>query len=173
MPKIGSDGLSREEILEAEYDYIAHTAYQANEDHARVSSFYSLAVGSLVAALFSTQLFDRRFDPVFIAGAFSGLFFVFTILGTLTKLQLSRLRAAWYDSMLAMNQLKDYWLHQSKDKAFKNAFRWDTASLPRKYKLNSVSYYQTMEIAFLSGITLGAAVYFFQRAIGYNCPACN
>jgi len=173
MPKNQSDELGREEILEAEYGYIAQTAFQANEDRARVSSFYLLAVGSLVAALFSTQLFDRNFDPVFISSAFSGLFFVLTVLGTLTTLQLSRLRAAWYDSMLAMNQIKDYWLHQSKDKAFRNAFRWNTESLPRKYKPNSVSYYQTVEVAFLSGITFGAAVYFFQRAVGYDCPVCN
>lgn len=173
MPKPWNDAIDRQEILKAEYDYIAQTAFQANEDRARVSSFYLLAVGSLGAALFSTQLFDQNFDPVFIAGAFSGLFFVLTALGTLTTLQLSRLRSAWYESMLAMNQIKDYWLNQSKDKGFKHAFRWDTGSLPRKYKLNSVSYYQTVEVAFLSGITFGAAVYFFQKAVRYDCQICN
>ena len=35
---------------------IADTANQANEDRARVASFYLIAVGSLLAALFSTQL---------------------------------------------------------------------------------------------------------------------
>ena len=43
-----------DELLAAEYDYIAQTANQANEDRARVSSFYLIAVGSLVAALFGT-----------------------------------------------------------------------------------------------------------------------
>ncbi len=175
MPGKGnqSQRLNGEEILEAELEYIAQTAFQANEDRARVSSFYLVAVGSLVAALFSTQLLDRNFDPIFVARAFSGLFFVLTILGTLTTLQLSRLRAAWYDSMLAMNQLKEYWLLQSKDKNLKNAFRWDTATLPRKYKPNSVSFYQATEVALLSGITCGASVYFFQQGIGYSCPGCN
>ena len=34
-----------DELLAAEYSYIAQTANQANEDRARVSSFYLLAVG--------------------------------------------------------------------------------------------------------------------------------
>ena len=34
--------------MAAEFDYIAQTAIQANEDRARVSSFYMVAVGSLV-----------------------------------------------------------------------------------------------------------------------------
>ena len=165
--------LDDDEILKAEFEYIADTAFQANEDRARVSSFYLLAVGSLVAALFSTQLLDNRFDPVFLSWAFSGLFLVLTLLGTLTTLQLARLRAAWYDSMLALNQIKDYWQSQAKDKHLKQAFKWDTESLPNKYKANSVSFYQTLEVALLSGITFGAAVYFFQSAINYNCPVCN
>jgi hypothetical protein len=164
---------SGEGLLRAELNYITQTAFQANEDRARVSSFYLVAVGSLVAALFSTQLLDRNIDPVMLAWAFSGLFLVLTILGTLTTLQLSRLRAAWYDSMLAMNQLMEYWMQTSKDKDLKKAFRWDTGTLPRKYKTNSVSYYQTIEVALLSGLTFGACVYFLQQAIAYSCPACN
>jgi hypothetical protein len=46
-----------DELLASEYDYIAQTANQANEDRARVSSFYLIAVGSLLAALFGTQFF--------------------------------------------------------------------------------------------------------------------
>jgi len=48
------------EILAEEFEYIASTAGQANEDRARVASFYLVAVGSLVAALFSTQLLDAN-----------------------------------------------------------------------------------------------------------------
>lgn len=165
--------LNSEEILKAEFDYIARTAFQADEDHARVSSFYLVAVGSLIAALLSTQFLNSRFDPVFMGWAFCGLFFVLTLLGTLTTLQLSRLRASWYDSMLAMNQLKDYWIHGSENGNLTKAFKWDTATLPRKYKMNSVSFFQSVEVALLSGITFGAAVYFFQKGIGYSCASCN
>lgn len=162
-----------EGLLKAELEYITQTAFQANEDRARVSSFYLVAVGSLVAAVFSTQFVDRNIDPRLIAGIFCVLFLVLTALGMLTTLQLARLRAAWYDSALAMNQLKDYWLRHSKDSTLKQAFHWDTGTLPRKYKLNSVSYYQMLEVALLSGLTFGAAAYFFQQAVGYVCPICN
>lgn len=165
--------LSSEELLLAELNYISQAAFQANEDRARVTSFYLVAVGSLVAALFSTQIFNEKFDPGFIAIAFSGLFLILTILGTLTTLQLARLRLAWYDSAMAMNQLKDYWLGLAEDKNLTQAFRWGTSTLPSKYKINSVSYYQTLEVALLSGMTFGAAVFFFQKGIGYEYPACN
>lgn len=165
--------LPSEELLLAEFNYIAQTAFQANEDRARVSSFYLVAVGSLVAALFSTQLFNEKFDPKFAAIAFSGLFFVLTLLGALTTLQLARLRAAWYDSVLAMDQLIEHWMKQTSAGNLKAAFRWDTSTLPKLYKTNSVSFYQAFEVALSSGLTFGASVYFFQKGIGYNCLACN
>ncbi len=175
MPRQASRAqpLSDDVLLEAELDYITQTAFQANEDHARVSSFYLVAVGSLVAAVFSTQLAGKNIDPALIAGAFAALFFVLTVLGTLTTLQLARLRAAWHESMQAMNQLKDYWMQHSRDEHLGEAFRWTSATLPAKYKTNSVSFYQALEVALLSGLTFGAGVYFLQSAIGYRCPACN
>ena len=112
MPKEASPGwdFDEEALLKAELEYIIQTAFQANEDRARVSSFYLVAVGSLVAAVFSAQFVSQKFEPRLVAGAFSALFLVLTILGTLTTLQLARLRASWHESMMAMNQLKDYWL---------------------------------------------------------------
>jgi hypothetical protein len=50
-----------DELLAAEFNYIAQTAIQANEDRARVSSFYLIAVGSLVAAMFGAQYIDSTF----------------------------------------------------------------------------------------------------------------
>ena len=51
MPKKTPPLVELDELLAAEYNYISQTANQANEDRARVSSFYLIAVGSLVAAL--------------------------------------------------------------------------------------------------------------------------
>jgi hypothetical protein len=175
MPRATSPGWDsgEEGLLRAELEYITQTAFQANEDRARVSSFYLVAVGSLVAALFSAQFLDRNLDPAVVLWAFFALFLVLTVLGTLTILQLARLRAAWYESMQAMNQLKDYWLRHSKDPQLNQAFRWDIGTLPPKYKLNSVSHYQALEVALLSGLTFGTADYFVQQGIGYVRPTCN
>jgi hypothetical protein len=151
-----------DELLAAEYDYIAQTAIQANEDRARVSSFYLIAVGSLVAALFGTQFFDLNSPSRTVNLMFSGLFALLTFLGASTVLQLARLRAAWYESALAMNQLKEYMV--SENKRLARAFRWTTDVLPSKYKTNSVSYYQALEVAAISGLMFGAATFFLLRA---------
>ena len=152
-----------DELLAAEYNYIAQTANQANEDRARVSSFYLIAVGSLIAALFGTQFFmSGSFDPT-VSIMFSGLFLLLTLLGISTVMQLARLRAAWHESMLAMNQLKDFMVQQSPELA--NAFRWKTSTLPSKYKTNSVSYYQAVEVALIGGLMSGAGIFFLLQAL--------
>lgn len=147
-----------DELLAAEFDYIAQTAIQANDDRARVSSFYMIAVGSLIAALLSTQLFDPDKFTQTIKLGFSGTFIILTLLGTSTIMQLGRLRSAWHESMLAMNQLKDFAMKQSPE--LTQAFRWKTSTLPKKYKKSSVSYYQAVEVSLISGFMFGAAVLF-------------
>ena len=151
-----------DELLAAEFNYIAQTAIQANEDRARVSSFYLIAVGSVVAALLGTQLFDLNSPLRTTNLIFSGLFVLLTLLGSSTVMQLARLRAAWYESALAMNQMKDYMMRENTK--LLAAFRWKTSTLPSKYKKDSISYYQAVEVALISGLMSGAAVFFLQRA---------
>jgi hypothetical protein len=152
-----------DELLAAEFDYIAQTAAQATEDRARVSSFYLIAVGSLIAAMFGTQFLDLKSSlPQTVNLMFSGLFLLLTLLGTSTIMQLARLRVAWYESMLAMNQLKDYMIKENKTLA--KAFRWQSNTLPPKYRTNSVSYFQALEVALISGLMLGASMFFFLQA---------
>jgi F0F1-type ATP synthase assembly protein I len=93
---------------------------------------------------------------------FSGLFGLLTLLGASTIMQLARLRAAWYESALAMNQLKEYMM--SENKRLVNAFRWTTNTLPSKFKKNSVSYFQAIEVSIISGLMFGAAIFFLQQA---------
>lgn len=162
MPADNPAPVEFDELLAAEFDYIAQTAIQANEDRARVSSFYLIAVGSLVAALFGTQFFDLNSPSQTVNLMFSGLFGLLTLLGGSTVLQLARLRAAWHESALAMNQLKDYMMEQNE--TLVRAFRWKTSTLPSKYKTDSVSYYQAVEVALISGLMFGAAAFFSQRA---------
>jgi hypothetical protein len=166
MPDDNPFPIEFDELLAAEFDYIAQTAIQANEDRARVSSFYLIAVGSLVAALFGTQFLDPNFFTTTVSLMFSGLFLLLTLLGASTVVQLARLRAAWYESMLAMNQLKDYMM--SENQGLVKAFRWRTSTLPSKYKTNSVSYFQAVEVALISGLMLGAAGFFLQQAFHFT-----
>ena len=156
-----------DELLAAEFNYIAQTAAQANEDRARVSSFYLIAVGSLIAALFGAQLFDAETFNQTLKLMFSGVFVLLTFLGTSTVMQLAQLRAAWYESARAMNQIKDFAISQSPELA--KAFRWQTSTIPDKYKKGSVSYYQALEVSMIGGLMFGAAMYFLQQA--FDIPA--
>jgi hypothetical protein len=171
MPTQKSPSLELDDLLVAEYNYIADTASQANEDRARVASFYLIAVGSLVAALFSTQFIGPNFDAGKMNLVFSGLFFTLTLLGTTTVLQLARLRCAWYESMLALDQIKEYVI--SKNKELAKAYRWRGHTLPPLYKVNSISYQQTFEVAIMSGLMFGASAYFFQKGIANADPVFN
>lgn len=166
MPKSKPQPIPADEFLTEEYEYIAQTAAQANEDRARISSFYLIAVGSLIAAIFGTQFFDPQFFTQGIKFIFSGVFLLLTLMGASTIMQLARLRAAWYESMLAMNQLKEFMIAQNKE--ISKAFRWTSRTLPPKYKKSSISFYQAREAAILSGVTFTASVHFAQYALNMN-----
>lgn len=163
MPKNTAPRVELDELLASEYEYITQTASQANEDRARVASFYLIAVGSLVAALFGTQLFDTEKYTQTVKIMFSGLFVLLTLLGTSTIMQLARLRGAWYEAMLAMNQIKEFAMKQNPE--LTDAFRWTKDNLPPKYKKGSVSYFQAVEVSLISGLMFGAAMFFLQQAI--------
>jgi len=64
--------------------------------------------------------------------------------------------------MLTLNQLKDYMIKENKPLA--HAFRWQSNTLPPKYRTNSVSYFQALEVALISGLMLSASMFFFLQA---------
>ena len=154
--------LNPDEILKAEYDYIATTVFQANEDRSRVASFYFLTVGSLVAAILSA-IFSTS-DLKSVSLAFAALFMVLTILGTLTLAQLARLRAAWHESVEAMNQIKDYYIENNKE--IEPAFKWRLKTLPPTDKKFSIANLMAVEVALLGAITSTSSVYFLLAALG-------
>lgn len=72
------------------------------------------------------------------------------------------LRAAGHESALAMNQLKDDMM--SVNQSLIEAFGGKTSMLLSRYKRDSVSYYPAVEVALISGLVFGAALYFLQQA---------
>lgn len=156
-----------DEFLSAEFEYIAQSAFQANEDRSKAASFFLVSVGSLVAAIFGAQQLSRLEEiPRTLYLLLAGLFLTLTILGTLTVSQLARLRLAWYEAALAMNQMKEF--YAARVKGLADAFRWRLETLPPKYKTDSISYYTALEVSLLSALTFGAAAYFLQMGIGYT-----
>ncbi len=153
-------------ILSSEFEYIANSAFQANEDRSKAASFFLISVGSLVAAIFGAQQLSGLDEiPLAVYRALAGLFLILTLLGALTVAQLARLRLAWVEAALAMNQIKAFYTQHFKD--LEKAFRWRTETLPDKYKTDSISYYTVLEVALLSALTFGASVYFLQMGVAY------
>ena len=164
MPRLRTDSeiIIPDEILMAEYEYIASTAHDANEDRSRVASFYFVSVGSIVAAILGTQFAKDNLKSVSVA--FSILFFVLTLLGTLTIAQLARLRAAWHESIQAMNQIKDFYIKKFPDT--EPAFKWRIRSIPPTDKPYSIANLIALEVALLGALTSAAAFYFILFALG-------
>jgi MFS family permease len=156
-PKLNTD-----EILKAEYEYIATTIFQANEDRSRVASFYFVSVGSLVAAILSA-IFSVN-DLKNVSLAFSGLFVILTILGAVTLAQLARLRAAWHESVEALNEIKDYYIKHNKE--IEPAFKWRLKTLPPTDKPYSIANLMAVEVSLLGAITSATSVYFLLTALG-------
>jgi hypothetical protein len=151
--------LEPDQLLAAEFQYIAQTAFQANEDRARVSTFYIVTLGSLVAALFSGQL-DSVGNPADINRGFAVVFFALSFFGLLTLLQLVRLREAWFESALAMNQIKRFYIQYLPDVPLDDAIRWKTSTLPRLFKPWSIGFLQMLQVVILGGVTFGTAILF-------------
>ena len=164
MPRLKTDFelIIPDDILIAEYEYIASTAHDANEDRSRVASFYFVSVGSIVAAILGTQFAKDNLKSVSVA--FSILFFVLTLLGTLTIAQLARLRAAWHESIEAMNQIKDFYIHRFPDT--EPAFKWRIRTIPPTDKPYSIANLIALEVTLLGALTTAAAFYFILFALG-------
>jgi hypothetical protein len=163
MPRLRTDPelIIPDDILIAEYEYIADTAQQANEDRSRVASFYFVSVGSIVAAILGTQFAKDNLKSVSVA--FSILFFVLTLLGTLTIAQLARLRAAWHESIEAMNQIKNFYIKKFPET--ESAFKWRIRSIPPTDKPYSIANLIALEVALLGALTTAAAFYFLLFAL--------
>lgn len=153
-----------DEILVAEFNYIAQTAFQANEDRARVSSFYVVTVGSLIVAILSTQFINVQVISVYLA--FGYLFLFLALMGILTLLQLARLRRAWYESITAMNQIKDFYIQRNPGFDLEKAFAWRTATIPQKSKKNSISFLLSIEVCCIGAASLGTGLFFVLSAEG-------
>ena len=155
-----------EEFLTAEFEYIANSAFQANEDRSKAASFFLVAVGSLVAAIFGAQLLNGPAQQLLIAyRSLAGLFFVLTLLGGLTVAQLARLRLAWLEAARAMNQMKHFVADHHQGLKLRDACRWRSDTLPKEFKADSISFYSAMEVTLLSALTFGAFVYFAMLSV--------
>ena len=156
--------LDLDNILIAEFQYIAQTAFQANEDRARVSNYYLVTTAAAVAAIIGAKIENTSTTGVYLG--FSLLFAVLSVIGLITLLQLARLRTAWTESAKAMNKIKQYYIEHFSELDPEKAFAWTTKSIPPANKRNSVAFLLAVSIILVSGVTLATSAIYLGLALG-------
>ncbi len=174
-------------ILAAEFAYIAQTTVQNSED--RVSSFFFTSAGAVIAAVITLKI--EANTPPWAFYAFGVVFFILAWLGLLAVLQLAELRSSWFDSIRAMNRIKQYYYARYPDAATfvppplpattlpaetlaspdapakqpdPGVFLW--MKEPHRFKTRSVAFLRCLSIATISGAFVVAGTVLF--ALGLN-----
>lgn len=155
--------LETKDFLIAEYEYIAETILRTNADESRVSTFFNLVVtvGTASTGLFFSNQTVEKSSLSFI---FAILFTALTLIGMLTIAQLARLRAAWHESVEAMNTIKDFYIRHHPE--FESAIKWRAKQVPFVNKPYSIANLIAIEIAMLGSLTTGGAMYFLLSYLG-------
>ena len=140
--------LNASEVLQWEFEYARTTASEAMQDRHTMINFYLLAAG-IVASGVVAVLSAETSVPYQIGTV---LLWLLCGVGWLYFLKIVRLRQAWYDSALAMNTIKSFYLQHCEhftQEQLETAFRWRTDSLPAPGKRWTVFFYSAMLIAYL------------------------
>lgn len=151
--------LDPKDLVLAEFNYIANNVFQANEDRARVSSYYFVTAAAVVAAILGTNLQN---GSAWIYLGFMLLFGALSLVGYFTVLQLARLRIAWRSSADAMNQVIKYYVDHSTDKKVEENLVWFSRkkNLPAQGRVESVSFLLALSVIVTDfGTTLVSFVY--------------
>jgi hypothetical protein len=175
--------LNAEEILKAEWDYIKGTASEAQEDRARVSTFFLGSAASLVAVLVGAKA--EEFTPMIYYG-FATLLFLMGITGWLTLGHLIRLRAAWYESILALNLIKEYYFHHFQGTGLENAFSWRVGTTSEEkaeekrsgqglilFKPWSVSFLFALQVALMTAVMFAGSLVCICLGLCHPASCCS
>ncbi len=152
--------LKIENMLLEEFNYAGVTAYQAMEDRARISSFYYLLVGVLasgLAAIYQLNGGTHKVPPFLVAT----LLIIGALISVCFFVTLIRLRQAHKESLLSMNQIKEFYICQFKQQmpAVEHAFRWRQATLPKGERMGSVTFMIAALNACIGSLCLAGAVF--------------
>lgn len=151
------------DILTAEFEYAKETAAQAMDDRHKMVNYYLIivgifanAIGMLLTGKMEKDLFGSLFTKNVVVGL---LLFLIFIIGVLYLLKLIRLRSAWFESALCMNQIKDYYNEKFPEWELKGkAFRWTKETLIRQHisKLSTLFGYSALLIILLNSVAFFA-----------------
>jgi predicted RNase H-like HicB family nuclease len=149
------------EILIAEFEYLANAAQQANEDRARVTQYYLMTLGSVVASVLGLK--EIKISDEYLPWVFSGLailFFMLTSFGHLTIRQLIGFRTSWLRYTLEMDIIKQYYINQWPALNLSSVMRLLIPGLPDAYKSGSVANQLAMATCLMSLLAFIVALVF-------------
>jgi hypothetical protein len=144
--------LNPDQILLNEFQYIAESAKQANEDRINIASYFTTATISNLA----TILFDDAASE-FPAALFVLALFLWSF-GIIISLKIIKLRHAWSDSVKAMNAIKSFYIKQYSD--LDEAIVWKVDTIPSLKKRWSISFLTYLSILLVGSISLGFGTFY-------------
>lgn len=150
--------LKLENMLLEEFNYASVTAYQAQEDRARMFNLYLLLIGVLGSGLAAVYQLGGGLKAF--AGELSvALLLVAGLMGIAFFVKLIRLRQAWRDSMLAMTLIKEYYIREFSATAplGVRAFYWRLKTLPTGEKRGSTTFVVCATVATLGNVCFAGA----------------
>lgn len=153
--------LKLDNMLLEEFNYASVTAYQALEDRARMFNLYLLLIGvvaSAVGAIYQLGKQNNTTSP-YLQGLVVLLLIVGAILGFVFFLKVIYLRRAWFDSAVAMNKIKEFYIARfaSTVPDVETAFNWRLKGVPRTR--GAVTFMICYTMAFLGSLCLTGAVF--------------
>jgi hypothetical protein len=143
--------LEASDILGWEFEYARVTASEAMEQRHTMVNFYLLAAGITISGVVAVLSQETRLPGV----VGTVLLWLLCGIGWIYFLAIIRLRQAWFDSARAMNQIKDFYIHNTEQFApeeLRTAFRWKSGSLPQPDNLWTVHFYSAMLIALVDSV---------------------
>lgn len=150
--------LEPEEILKLEFEYASRTAEQAQDDRTAILNLYLLLAGGVGSITVALPQLGFPAAPTLPPIAYTVTLGLVGIAGFFVVFQLIRLRQAWYDSVLTMNRIKDFYLE--KFPALDKAFRWRTHTIPPLGKLATITFNLAILVMIIDSAAIGIAVFF-------------
>jgi len=147
--------LDPSDILEHEFDYAQATAEQAQDDRTAILNLYLLLVGGVGSILLSLGQANAVSLP---RDAYALIFLLLGVIGFFILFKMIRLRQAWYDSVRAMNQIKDFYIVQFP--GLEKAFRWRTQTIPSPNKIWTITFGLSILVVIIDSVSVGVAAYF-------------
>jgi 8-oxo-dGTP pyrophosphatase MutT (NUDIX family) len=150
--------LKLDAMLLEEFNYAGVTAYQANEDRARMFNLYLLVVGVLASGLGAIYQLGDKVGP-YSAPLALALLVVTGILGIAFFMKLIRLRQAFRESLLSMSTVKEYYIKQFAPQVpdVHTAFRWRLGTIVPGESFGTVTFVICATVALLGSLCFGAA----------------